>query len=42
MAAETETLETVQALTQSGYKWGFETNIDMEIAPKGLNEDTSA
>jgi Fe-S cluster assembly protein SufB len=29
MAAETETLETVQALTQSGYKWGFETNVEM-------------
>src|SRR3954464_6895629 len=39
MAAETETLETVQALTQSGYKWGFETNVEMEFAPKGLNED---
>ena len=39
MAAETETLETVQALTQTGYKWGFETNVEMEFAPKGLNED---
>ncbi|MBS0639126.1 MAG: Fe-S cluster assembly protein SufB [Acetobacteraceae bacterium] len=39
MAVETETLETVQALTQSGYKWGFETNVEMEFAPKGLNED---
>ena len=39
MAAETETLDTVQALADSGYKWGFETNIEMEFAPKGLNED---
>ncbi|MDE2515218.1 MAG: Fe-S cluster assembly protein SufB, partial [Rhodospirillales bacterium] len=40
MPAVTETLETVQALTQSGYKWGFETTIETEFAPKGLNEDT--
>jgi Fe-S cluster assembly protein SufB len=35
-----ETLDAVQSATQSGYKWGFETAIEMEIAPKGLNEDT--
>src|SRR3978361_1254378 len=40
MAAVAETLDTVQSLTQSGYKWGFETDIEMDIAPKGLNEDT--
>jgi Fe-S cluster assembly protein SufB len=34
-----ETLETVQSLTETGYKWGFETDIEMEFAPKGLNED---
>src|ERR1700754_3215002 len=39
MAAVIETLETVQSVTQSGYKWGFETSIEMEFAPKGLNED---
>src|SRR5215213_5198904 len=39
MPAVTETLATVQALTQSGYKWGFETDIEMDLAPKGLNED---
>jgi Fe-S cluster assembly protein SufB len=39
MPAVTETLETVQAVTESGYKWGFETEIAMEFAPKGLNED---
>ena len=40
MAAVAETLDTVQSLTQSGYKWGFETDIEMDIAPKGLNEGT--
>ncbi|WP_158925348.1 Fe-S cluster assembly protein SufB [Acidisphaera sp. S103] len=39
MAAVTETLDTVQSVTQSGYKWGFETSIEMDFAPKGLNED---
>src|ERR1700760_4587343 len=39
MAAVTETLDTVQSVTQSGYKWGFETAIEMDFAPKGLNED---
>jgi Fe-S cluster assembly protein SufB len=39
MPAVTETLETVQSVTDSGYKWGFETDIPMEFAPKGLNED---
>jgi Fe-S cluster assembly protein SufB len=39
MAAATETLDTVQSVTQSGYKWGFETIIEMDVAPKGLNED---
>ena len=35
-----ETLDTVQSVTNSGYKWGFETDIEMDIAPKGLSEDT--
>ncbi|MBN8908144.1 MAG: Fe-S cluster assembly protein SufB, partial [Rhodospirillales bacterium] len=39
MPAVTETLDTVQSVTQSGYKWGFETDIEMDLAPKGLNED---
>jgi len=39
MTAVTETLDTVQSVTQSGYKWGFETTIEMDLAPKGLNED---
>ena len=40
MAAIAETLDAVQSLTQSGYKWGFETDIEMDIAPKGLDEGT--
>ncbi|WP_431301738.1 Fe-S cluster assembly protein SufB [Sediminicoccus sp. BL-A-41-H5] len=39
MPAVAETLETVQAASDGGYKWGFETEIAMEFAPKGLNED---
>ena len=34
-----ETLGTVEALTQSGYKYGFATEIEMDLAPLGLNED---
>jgi Fe-S cluster assembly protein SufB len=40
MPAVTETLDTVQSVTQSGYKWGFSTDIEMDLAPKGLSEDT--
>ncbi len=39
MPAVAETIETVQAAQEGGYKWGFETDIEMEFAPKGLNED---
>jgi len=39
MAAVTETIEAVQAVNDGGYKWGFETDIEMDFAPKGLNED---
>src|SRR5579863_2300863 len=39
MSAATQTLNTVESVTQSGYKWGFETDIEMDLAPKGLNED---
>src|SRR5271157_336657 len=39
MSAATQTRDTVQSVTQSGYKWGFETDIEMDLAPKGLNED---
>ncbi len=39
MAAITETRETIDRLAESGYQYGFETAIDMDFAPKGLNED---
>ncbi|MCQ4161781.1 Fe-S cluster assembly protein SufB [Roseomonas sp. GC11] len=39
MPAVTETIDAVQSVTQGTYKYGFETEIDMEFAPKGLNED---
>ncbi len=31
--------ETIEQFTKNEYKWGFTTDIDTEIAPKGLNED---
>ncbi|MGH7044295.1 MAG: SufD family Fe-S cluster assembly protein, partial [Acetobacteraceae bacterium] len=40
MPAVSETLETVRALASIGYKFGFETAIEMDVAPKGLTEDT--
>ena len=39
MVAVAETLNTVQSVAESGYKWGFETDIEMDFAPKGLNTD---
>ncbi len=39
MPAVAETLDAVQSVTESGYKWGFSTDIEMDLAPKGLNED---
>ena len=39
MPAVAETLDTVQAATEGGYKWGFSTEIEMDLAPRGLNED---
>ena len=38
MAADTQTVEQVQALGDQ-YKYGFVTDIDVDLAPKGLNED---
>lgn len=34
-----EDMKVLDDLTKSEYKWGFVTEIDSEIAPKGLNED---
>ncbi len=32
--------EVLNELTQSDYKYGFVSDLDQELAPKGLNEDT--
>jgi Fe-S cluster assembly protein SufB len=39
MPAVAETLDTVRAASDGGYKYGFETEIAMDLAPKGLNDD---
>jgi Fe-S cluster assembly protein SufB len=36
---EAETVEGVRALEADKYKYGFETDVEQELAPKGLNED---
>jgi len=36
MGTEDDILEKV---TSSDYKYGFVTDVEMDIAPKGLNED---
>jgi Fe-S cluster assembly protein SufB len=35
-----ENLKVLEEITSSEYKYGFETKIENESAPKGLNEDT--
>jgi Fe-S cluster assembly protein SufB len=40
MPAIAETLDTIQSATDAGYKYGFSSDeIEMDLAPKGLNED---
>ena len=39
MSKEAST-ETLEDYTTSDYKYGFTSNIDTELIPKGLNEDT--
>ena len=36
---EAETVEGVKGLEADKYKYGFETDIEQDFAPKGLNED---
>jgi Fe-S cluster assembly protein SufB len=38
-AIESKTVEGVAALEADKYKYGFESDIEQEFAPKGLNED---
>jgi Fe-S cluster assembly protein SufB len=40
MSDAADTMQTVHDVTQTPYKWGFVTDIEMDVAPKGLNEDT--
>ncbi|MGL4727193.1 MAG: Fe-S cluster assembly protein SufB, partial [Bosea sp. (in: a-proteobacteria)] len=39
MPAVQETIDQVKAIDVDQYKWGFSTEIEMDLAPKGLNED---
>ncbi len=39
MPAVQETIDQVRGLDVDQYKYGFETTIESEKAPKGLNED---
>ncbi|MGD9785174.1 MAG: Fe-S cluster assembly protein SufB, partial [Hyphomicrobiaceae bacterium] len=39
MPAVQETIEQVKKIDVDQYKYGFETDIEMVKAPKGLNED---
>ncbi len=39
MGAVAETIDTVRDATGGEYKYGFVTDIEMDTAPKGLNED---
>ncbi|MDQ0468856.1 Fe-S cluster assembly protein SufB [Labrys wisconsinensis] len=39
MPAVQETVDQVRAIDVDQYKYGFVTDVEMELAPKGLNED---
>ena len=39
MAAVQETVEKVSALSVDAYKYGFVSQIESDLAPKGLDED---
>ena len=39
MAAVQETIDQVAQIDVDQYKYGFETEIEVDKAPKGLNED---
>ena len=39
MSASVETVKSVEAATGGEYKYGFYTDIESELAPKGLNKD---
>ncbi len=39
MSPDTETIDTIDNITGT-YKWGFQSDIESDFAPKGLNADT--
>ena len=39
MSVSVETVKSVEEATGGEYKYGFYTDIEVELAPKGLNED---
>ena len=39
MAVASDTAKTIESATGGDYKYGFVTDIDMDFAPRGLNED---
>ena len=39
MAVGSDTAKTIESATGGDYKYGFVTEIDMDFAPRGLNED---
>ncbi len=39
MAVGSDTAKTIESATGGDYKYGFVTDIDMDFAPRGLNED---
>lgn len=40
LPAGSEARDVVEQLGKDSYEWGFETDVKMDIAPKGLSEDT--
>jgi len=40
MTSDLDGLDTVRSVTSEGYKYGFVTDIEVDEAPPGLNEDT--
>ena len=39
MPAVQETVDQVKAIDVDQYKYGFVTDVEMDLAPKGLDED---
>ena len=39
MTTKAETIQKIEQFSNQSYKYGFVTDIEMDSAPKGLNED---